>query len=134
MLPEAVGHQTEPHGVVNMRWQDPRGEPIIIKRAKKESTGYGLCAHLVHLFPHTRGHTDQVVVSKTLEQRQPPHKLERTRSRRMSHHKLHTRTHTFAESGRAACELPWLGCVCEGAVRAWSWHVLNDLTRSSVDL
>ena len=35
MLPEAVGHQTEPHGVVNMRWQDPRGEPIIIKRKMK---------------------------------------------------------------------------------------------------
>lgn len=44
---------------------------------------------LIDLLPHAGGHTDQVVVAQTLEQGQPPHKLEGARSRCMPHHKLH---------------------------------------------
>ena len=45
---------------------------------------------LVHLLSHARSNADQVVVSQTLEQGQPPHKLEGTRTWCMPHHKLHT--------------------------------------------
>ena len=44
--------------------------------------------YLVNLLPHARGHTDQVIVSQTLEERQPPYKLQGTSSRSVPHHEL----------------------------------------------